>query len=142
MAKAQLRNPFVGKTETIHHEEWPDEMTVTVREYTHGDREYIEGMITKEGYYSAGADGTPIVDIGKIPASEMRKMVMEKIIRGIAEWTLQFPDSDSPAPITAETLDQLPERYITFINEAIEEINPTAPDEDFLGNSGNDDGTG
>lgn len=136
MTKTEKRNPFAVKTKTVRMDDWEEGITVTVKAYTHGEKSKLEELYMESATVQYGADGGAILDSAKIPAATLKAIGMQGRLMAIQEWTLSI--NGDIAPITAETINQLPDQDVEFIDQAIKELNPDPSGDDFLDDGGDE----
>lgn len=143
MTKAQeKRNPFALQTKAVHHDEWPDGFTVTVKALSYGEKQALDGLLVADVELSGDqlGDANAALSAMTLTPAAMTNVSNKTLLACIESWTFTLPDG-SAAPLDEDTLLRLPRHYIAFIETAIEELNPTE-DADFPGDNGSDDASG
>lgn len=123
---------FDLKTETIHHPEWDEGETVTIREMTYAESQRLAmaGMsqdmkipTDKKQRDAIQARGFTVADM------DLERMKITAMMAGIQSWTFCNGDG-KPVPVTEENIRLLSVRDGDFIMEAIDALNPER-DDDF-----------
>ena len=142
MSKETKRNPFELDTKTVRAGDWPDGWAVTVKKFTYGEKQRLDGLLVAGVELSGDqlANSQAALAAMKLTPADMTRVGNQTLLAGIVGWTFVLPDG-SPAPLDEETLLSLPADYVQFIDDTIQEMNPTIG-ADFPGGSGNNDGDG
>jgi hypothetical protein len=116
---------------TIRHESWDTDEEVVIRELTYGEQVKINNSMMGNVTIGEAQDETKREQI-LMGTLNLDKQHIDKMKMCIVSWT--FKQNGKPLPVTVDTLRALKASYGDYIQEQIEELNPTR-DEEFPGDS-------